>query len=98
MSCTNWCSSSMSAPYSASSAMAIVGVLIVDSAADRLVGRTSTRSGTTMASPAGTAAAARQAASGYALRTLPRACGVTPRSGTPAEIKARAHAYVSGPG
>jgi len=36
------------------------------------VGRTSTISGTTMATPNGIAVAARQAASGYALRGLPR--------------------------
>src|SRR6185436_18184618 len=37
-----------------------------------LVGRTSTISGTTMATPTGIALATRQAASGYALRALPR--------------------------
>jgi len=36
------------------------------------VGRTSTISGTTMATPTGIAVATRQAASGYALRALPR--------------------------
>ncbi|HSV70562.1 MAG TPA: hypothetical protein VLI72_10640, partial [Methylibium sp.] len=47
-------------------------VVIVEISLDRLVGRTSTISGTTMATPTGIAVAARQAASGYALRALPR--------------------------
>jgi len=71
MNCTIWRSKSMSAPFSASSVNAIVAVVIVESPSDRLVGRTSTLSGTTMATPTGIAAAVRQAASGYALRALP---------------------------
>jgi hypothetical protein len=63
----------MSAPFSASSVNAIVAVVIVEiSSGHWLVGRTSTISGTTMATPTGIAVAARQAASGYALRALPR--------------------------
>jgi hypothetical protein len=50
-----------------------MGAVIVESPSDRLVGRTSTLSGTTMATPDGTAAAARQAATGYALRAPPSA-------------------------
>jgi len=61
----------MSAHFSVSSVNAIVAVVIVESPSDRLVGRTSTISGTTMATPTGIAAAVRQAASGYALRALP---------------------------
>ena len=72
MNCTIWRSTSMSAPFSASSVNAIVAVVIVDISLDRLVVRTSTISGTTMATPTGTAVAARQAALGYALRGLPR--------------------------
>ena len=59
-------------PFSASSASAIVALVIVESPWNRWVGRTSTFSGTTMATPAGIAVAARQAASGFALRALPR--------------------------
>ena len=62
----------MSAPFSASSVNAIVAVVIVEISLDRLVGRTSTISGTTMATPTGIAVATRQAASGYALRALPQ--------------------------
>jgi len=47
-------------------------VVIVDISLDRLLGRTSTISGTTMATRTGIAVAARQAASGYALRALPQ--------------------------
>ena len=72
MNCTIWRSTSTSAPFSASSVNAIVAVVIVEISLDRLVGRTSTISGTTMATPTGTTVAARQAASGYALRALPR--------------------------
>ena len=72
MNCTIWRSTSMSASFSASSVNAIVAVVIVESPSDRLVDRTSTISGTTMATPSGIAVATRQAASGYALRALPR--------------------------
>ena len=59
-------------PFSASSVNAIVAVVIVEISLDRLVGRTTTISGTTMATPTGIAVATRHAASGYALRALPR--------------------------
>ena len=72
MNYTIWRSTSMSAPFSASSVNAIVVVVIVEISLDRLVGRTSTISGTTMATPIGIALETRQAASGYALRALPR--------------------------
>jgi len=49
-----------------------VAVVIVFSFGQGLVGRTSTLSGFTMATPEETADDARQAASGYALRALPR--------------------------
>jgi hypothetical protein len=49
-----------------------VVVVIVETSSDRLVGRTSTISGATMATPIGAAAGARQVASSYALRALPR--------------------------
>jgi len=62
---------SISALFSASSVNAIVAVVIVEDSLDRLAGPTSTMSGTTMATPNGIAVAARQAASGYALRALP---------------------------
>ena len=48
----------------------------------RWMDRTSTLSGLTMATPIGTAAAARQAASGYALRVSPRSERLTPPPGT----------------
>ena len=47
----HWRSMSMSAPFSASSASAIVALVIVESPSDRLVGCTSTLSGATMATP-----------------------------------------------
>src|SRR5450755_2104106 len=66
MNCTIWRSTSMSAPFSASSVNAIVAVVIVDISLDRLVGRTSTISGTTMATPTGDRR--RRAASRFGLR------------------------------
>ena len=51
MNCTIWRNTSISEPFSASSASAIVAVVIVISLKVRLVGRTSTLSGLTMATP-----------------------------------------------
>lgn len=66
MNCTIWRSMSMSAPFSASSFNAIVAVVIVISFVDyRFLGRTSTLSGTTMATPSRND---RRAASRFGLR------------------------------
>lgn len=59
MNCTIWCSTSMSAPLSASSASAIVAVVIVISTGYRLVDRTSILSGFRMVTPCGMAATLR---------------------------------------
>ena len=72
--CTIWRSTSMSAPFSASSVNAIVAVVIVDHSSDyRLVGSHLNLIREPRWPPLpGSAVAARQAASGYALRALPR--------------------------
>jgi hypothetical protein len=76
MYCTIWRSTSMSAPFSASSVNAIVvAVVIVDHSSEfRLLGsHLNLIREPTVAAPFGDAArAARQAASGFALRGLPR--------------------------
>jgi len=72
MNCTIWRRTSTSAPFSASSANAIVALVIVISFKDRFGGsHLKPYPDLTMATPK-RAAAARKAASGYALRALPR--------------------------
>lgn len=69
MNCTIWRNTSMSEPFSASSVSAIVAVVIVFPLV-RLLGRTSTLSGTHNGHPKTDGPTELQAASGYALRAL----------------------------
>src|SRR5205814_2805681 len=74
MNCTIWRSTSTSAPFSASSASAIVALVIVNSFGSKVDGSHLNLIRTHDGHPdIGPAAAARQAATGYALRAPPSA-------------------------